>query len=227
MSELSPESPAQTTAAPVAEAQRGHRRVEVSRLANRRVNQHRARRIDLGDLAAHQVAGHVEVVDRHVQKEAARDFNVFERRRGRVAAGDAQQVRRAHLARRHHRAHAAEVGVEAAVEPDLKLDPGLLHGGQGRVNPAQVEVNRLFAEDVLPGGGGLLGDLGVGVGGRGDDDGVNRRVVEQRAIVRDGDGRAELGGLSDSRSLLRGGEVDVGHGDQGRARDAGGDVPGM
>ena len=59
-------------------------------------------------------------------------------------------------------AHALEVGVEAAVEADLQLDACLVDGRQRAVDPRQIEVDRLLAEDVLARRGGLLDRSGRG-----------------------------------------------------------------
>ena len=72
-----------------------------------------------------------------------------------IAADDVQQRGRADLAADDRLAHAGEVGIEAAVEADLQLDAGLLDRRQRLVDLGQVEGDRLFAEDVLAGLGGL------------------------------------------------------------------------
>src|SRR5918999_915976 len=64
------------------------RRVHVPGVAVRGLDPHRAARVHLHDLAARHVARHVEVVDRHVEEEAAGDAHVLERRRKRVPARD-------------------------------------------------------------------------------------------------------------------------------------------
>ena len=52
--------------------------VDVPGLADARIDQHAPGGVDLGDLAAHQEAGHVEVVDGHVEEDPARDLDVFD-----------------------------------------------------------------------------------------------------------------------------------------------------
>ena len=53
--------------------------------------------LNLDDVAG-EVAGHVEVVDGHVAEEAARDLDVLDRRRRRIAAGDHDLLELADLA---------------------------------------------------------------------------------------------------------------------------------
>ena len=153
----------------------------------------RAAREDLDDLAARHEAGHVEVVDRHVEEDPARPAHVLQRRRRRVAAGDAHEVR---LADRPvgHRARDRRVGgVEAAVEADLerrRRPPPT--AASARSTSARSSDTGFSQKIALPAARRGDDQVGVGVGRRADRDGVD--VVERSssstlAATRD----AELG----------------------------------
>lgn len=133
--------------------------------------------VDLDDVAQEE-AGHVEVVDRHVAEDAARDLDVLHRRGGGVAADDGQLLQGADAAVGHGRVDRGEGGVEAAVEAE---HDGGRHGielGAGGLDVLHVQGDRLLAQDRLAGLGGReeVGD--VQGGGRADDDGVDVRVGE-------------------------------------------------
>ena len=55
---------------------------------------------------------------------------------------------------------------------------------------------RLFAEDGLAPGKGRLGDLAVGLLRRGDDDGLDARIIDERPPVRRGAGEPEGGAIA-------------------------------
>src|SRR5262245_59035250 len=80
----------------------------------------------------------------------------------------------------------AEVGVVAPIKANLKLDASLVYSGQRLIDPLQVEVDGLLAENVLARCGGLLDDFGVGIGRRTDDDRVDLAALENLVIVRVG-----------------------------------------
>ena len=82
-----------------------------------RLDQIGADRVHRRDVA-HQVARHVEVVDRHVAEQAARDLDVGDRRRAGVARGDDHLLELADLTRPDALAQRLERGIEAAVEAD-------------------------------------------------------------------------------------------------------------
>src|SRR4029453_5913795 len=75
------------------------------------------------------------------------------------------------------------VGVEAPVEADLQLDASMRDRSERAVDPLQALVDRLLAEDSLAGRSGLLDDLGVGVGGRADRNGLDVGACDERAVV--------------------------------------------
>ena len=75
--------------------QQNGRRVDVAGLADRRIDQSRADRMDLDRLLAEQEARHVEVVDHHIAEEAARPRDVADRRRRRIARQDRHEFDRA------------------------------------------------------------------------------------------------------------------------------------
>ena len=68
---------------PLANFSMMHGRVHVARLADGRVDRDAGLGVDLLDLAADQEAGHVEIVDGHVQEHAAGDLDVGDGRRRR------------------------------------------------------------------------------------------------------------------------------------------------
>ena len=90
--------------------------------------------------------------------------DVARRRRRRVAAGDAHELRLADRAVGHRGGDRRVAGVEAAVEADLERHAGRRHRGQRAVDLGQVERDRLLAEDRLAGARGLDDQVGVRVG---------------------------------------------------------------
>ncbi len=110
--------------------------VDVADLADRRVDQHRADGgVDLDDVAAGDEAGHVEVVDRHVEEHPAGAREVADRWRQAVAAGDLDEAERRRARRRPTAvAHRLVGRVEAPVETDLQERAGLVDGGERRVD---------------------------------------------------------------------------------------------
>src|ERR1700730_4895424 len=128
-------------------------------------------------------AGHVEVVDGHVAEQAAGGGDVGGRRGRRVPAGDDELLQAADLPAGHPLAHLGEGRVEPAVEADHDGRVQALDVLPARVDPGQVEVDRLLAEHRLarPYRGGEQVD--VGSRGGGDDDGVDACVTEERPRV--------------------------------------------
>ena len=57
------------------------------------------------------------------------------------------------------------------------------HNLQAAVHPREVEVDGLLAEDRLAGARRRLDQLGMGVGGAGDDDRIHRRISKRRLGV--------------------------------------------
>ena len=104
--------------------ERDHRGVDVAGLGERRLDAQRAARVDLDDLAARHVAGHVEVVDRHVEEDPARTrartpAAAAPGRGWRCARGAASPIVPSATASRDGLVR----GVEAAVEADLERRP--------------------------------------------------------------------------------------------------------
>jgi len=131
----------------IGEAEHDYGRVDVAGGSDLRIHADSGGREDLGDLGADQEAGHVEVVDGHVEKHAAGDLDVGNGRRAGVAADDMEEMRRADLAARDGAADALEIGVEAAVEADLEFDAGLVDGGD------------LFIQSPLPTAEAIWGSI--------------------------------------------------------------------
>src|SRR3972149_3398330 len=117
-----------------------------------------------------------------------------------------------------------KTSVEAVANTSTTSRPVRLGGGG--IGARQVERDRLLAEDVLSGAGGLADQGGVGVVRGGDDDGLDRGVGQQRPVV----GRRE-GARREGRGPARRHPVDVGDGgppgagEAQRPRLAGGGAP--
>ncbi len=134
--------------------------------------------------------------------------NVTDRRRRGIAADDVHQAWLADFAARHRLADTGEVGVEAAVESDLKLHACGFDRSQGVVDLFQAESDRLLAEDMLAGFGGRDDEIGVGIGRRADQHRFDCRVVKNLSA---GDGDLRNAAMSSQR--LRGFAVHVRNGD--------------
>jgi len=181
--------------------------VDVAHFADALVDQRGAQRVDGHEFLAHEEAGQVEVVDRHVAEQAARALDVGRRRRGGVAADDGDDLEVADIAAADAPLEFGEVGVEAAVEADHQRRLVLLHHLEGLLDGADVERHRLFAHDRLAGVGGCLDLLGMEAGGRADQDGID--VLRCHDLVDAGD----LGAVFLSQCLGCGGHGvgDIGH----------------
>ena len=166
---------------------------------------------DLDDGFAHQEPRHVEVVDHHVQEQSAGPFDVGQRRRGGVAGGDLHELDGPDAAGVDLVPQAPERRVVPAVEADHQWDPAPRGRGHGSLGPGQVQVDGLLAEDGLARLGRLLDQLGVQVGGCGDEDALDGGIPQQ---LLDGGGTS-AGGLSHRRA---GSLIGVGHGHQPRPR---------
>ena len=177
----------------VCELQGNESGVYVACLADARVYQNRTDGVDLSDLAARQEARHVEVVDHHIIEDAAGNLDIGYRGRLRVAGRNLDDVDLAYLAVADHVVDCAVVVVEAAAETDLQLDACFLCCVDGSVNLLQIVIDRLLAEDVLACVSGLDDVLGMGVGGRADENCFDFRVVQDVVCV--------LGGVRDAAGL--------------------------
>ena len=179
--------------------------VEIAGIADLLVDQHRGMGADGNRFLAEQEARHVEVVDGHVAKNAAGAGDVVERRRTRIARRYGDHLDIADGAVVDRLADRGEMRIEAAVEADHQHSIGLLDHGQAFFDALDVEIDRLLAEDRLAGPGETLDEIGVGVGRRADDDGVD--VLG----LLDGIDRAHFGAIGGSqfrRRLFEG----IGHG---------------
>ena len=96
-----------------------------------------------------------------------------------------------------------ERGGEAAVEPDLQHDAGLLGRGDGAVGVGEGHRHRLLAEHVLARGGGRDDQVGVAARGGGDQHAVDVGPVEQGRRRRTASA-SELGGQALARRSRRG-----------------------
>ena len=118
-------------------------------------------------------------MDHHVHEDAAGYRRVLRRRGLRITGTDAHVLDLADLARSHSVPHGPVVVVVAAVEAHL-IDELLGGGGQGGLHlfdPRDALIDGLLAEDVLPGGDGLQGKLGVEVGGGADEHCVDPLIL--------------------------------------------------
>ena len=206
----------------VGEPQRDDAGVHIAGLADLGVDQARADGADFGDLAAGQVADHVEIVDRHVDEDAAGHLDVGQRRSLRVARRDLDDLHVADAAALDDLVHVLEVAVKAAVEANLILHARALDLVEHDLDLVQIVVDRLFAEDVLAGARRLDGDRRVRIRRRADEHGLDVRVFEDLVVVVVPVGHVEL-----LRQLLGRRGVDVGNGDQLRVRHAVDEVVGV
>ena len=108
--------------------------VDVAGGADGGVDQDRALGEDLDDRRSDDEAGHVEVVDRHVDEDAAAVVDVPGRRERRVAAGDAGQLHLADLAGLNRALHGPMPGIESTVEADHERHPGAIDRGQRAID---------------------------------------------------------------------------------------------
>ena len=158
-------------------------RVAVPRLADGRVHQHRRHRRDFRHFLAQQEPGHVEVMDRHVPENPARPFDIVDRRRAGVAAGDRHHLDGSNAALVDLAPDGGEMRVEAAVEADHQHPLLRADDLQALLDARQRQVDGLLAEHRLPGLHELLDQVGMSVGRRADHhrvdvlrcrDGINR-----------------------------------------------------
>jgi hypothetical protein len=122
-------------------------------------------------------------VDRHVDEQAPEPVRTAAVRVAAVAMRDAQQLDRPDVPGLDVPLGGHPVGIEAAVEPDLQAEPSRLHRPGGAGAAVGVQGQRLLAEHVPPGRGGLLDHPGVGGRRGGDHHGADGRVAE-RLLVR-------------------------------------------
>ena len=114
----------------IGEAKVDHRVVDFSERGELVAGEQRAFGGDLFDLAGHQPAGQVEIVDAHIdhQTAAVGGVGVVERWAGWIAADALVRHWSAYLARVDRLVCVAVARIEAAHEPDLQQDPGAFDG---------------------------------------------------------------------------------------------------
>ena len=106
--------------------------------------------IQLLNVAVREEARHIKIVNRHIEENAARHFNICGIRRFGVAGRDFQNMRLADFARIVCLADSGEIVVKAAVEADLEFHLGMLcERICYRLNFCDRMVNGLFTEYVL------------------------------------------------------------------------------
>src|SRR5690606_30876210 len=162
----------------------GHDRgVDVADGADRVADERRAEREELDRLLPHQPADTVEVVDDHVAEEAAGAREIVGRGRLRIAHRVVDHLDAADAAGLDVLPGGLIATIEVPLKADLHANAGPLDGGDGLVGGGEIEGDRLLGEDVLAGRGGGDDAGRVGVGGRGDHDGIDIGVVEGGAGI--------------------------------------------
>ena len=121
-------------------------------------------------------------MDHHVAEQAARDAHIGERRRARIAARDAEQLDPADTSVAQLVFEARKVGIEAPVEAYHQRHAAFGDDRKGCFGAPPVEVERLLAEHGLTGARRRLYEVGMGVGGAGDDDGLDCRIGKHRGF---------------------------------------------
>ena len=158
------------------------------------INHDAAGRIDLFHFVSDEEASHIEVVNGHVDEDAAGDADVAERRGRGVAADDVHQIGAPISPLATDLADASEVGIEAAVESDLQFDSGGFYRCQGAVDLVKAVSDGLLAEDMLAGFGGLHDEIGMSLGGGADEHGLDGGVGDYLRAGFGDSGNAAVGG---------------------------------
>lgn len=197
------------------ETEGGDGGVDVSCVGNRRVDERATGGIDVGDFILKEEAGHVEVMDRHIEEDSAGGLDVVDRGWLVVVTGDAEQMRLAVRARRKRIEECTKVGIEATIETDLECYLVAVDGGEGGIDAGEVVVDRLFAKDVFAGGGGIGNERRVRVGGRGNQHRMYVVAFKEVVVIGGGDRRIDLVGESCGAGTVR-----IGDGYDAGGRDA-------
>ena len=184
----------------VCELEGNERGINVAGLTDARIDQNGTNCIYLGNFAACEEAGHIEVVDHHIVEDTAGNLNIGYRRRLRIAGGNLDDVDLADLAVTNHVVNCAVVVVEAAAETDLQLNAGFPGCVDGSVNLLQIIIDRLLAEDVLACVSSLDDVLGMGVGRGANQNCIDLGIVQNVVCVLGGVRNAA--GLGKSLGLL-------------------------
>jgi len=172
-------------------------RIAIPRHANRGVHQNGGHGGHLGHLFAQQEPRHIKVVDRHIAKDAARTFDVIDRRGAGIARGDGDHLDLAKGAFGDLGLDGHEMGVKAAVEADHQHGFAIAHHFQAGFDAVHRQIDGFFAEDRFACPGELLDQVGMGVGGGADHHGVDilggqdrvNRADIAAVMLRDGLGR--------------------------------------
>ena len=109
----------------------------------------------------------------HVEKQAARNLDVFGRRWSRVSASDAYDFGSANGPTIDQLFCSTKTRIETTVEPNLKLHACILHRRQRLIDLLQGRIDRLFAKDCLSRPHTLFDEVYMGRGRGGDEDGVD------------------------------------------------------
>ena len=165
--------------------------IDITGLPDRGINPNAAEGVDRLDLATGHIASHVEIVDRHVVEDAARDLDVGDRRRGRITAGDIDDLDITDRAIGDGIRNRLVGRIEPAIKADVQRHAGSLDRSKRTVDFGDIEADRLFAKDRPTSFGRRDHDLDVGVGGGADRNCVG--VDRQCGLEVGGDGNAEFG----------------------------------
>ncbi|MPL79716.1 hypothetical protein SDC9_25600 [bioreactor metagenome] len=140
----------------------GHR-VEITAARHQLgVDEPRAGGADFGHLLAKEEAGHVEIVDRHVAEDPARDLDIGGGCQARIARGDDDLFERADPARLDCGAHGSVPVVEAAHEAKHDRHRRTCNFCCTSVDARQRKVDRLLAQRGFSGSDGLFQKIGMG-----------------------------------------------------------------
>ena len=113
------------------------------------------------------------------------------------------------------RLQAAKFGSKRRLKPIISGVPAFSTTAEAGLDARRSKIDRLLAEHRLAGAGAALDEVGMGVGGRADQDGVDVRSLDDLVERRDlGAGRRG--------ERLRRGRVRVGDRDEPRIRVSGG-----
>ena len=186
-----------------------HRRIDVADLRDAGIDQAAAGGEQLNRFLAEQPTHHIEVVDHHVAEQTAAGLQVFERRKSRIPAGDADGFNPPDVAPVDSRAQGGKAGIEAPVKADGEGDAGFADHVEACFDPPDVQIERFLAEDGLACPRRGLDQVGVGIGRAGDDDRLDLRVGKR--LLGRGDPRADPVRQRGCRNL-----VDVDYGGQRR-----------
>ena len=154
----------------VLELQGDDRGVDIVILGIAGIGQDCACRGNFRDIAAGQVADHIEVVDHHVSEDTAGNCYIGHGRACGIAGADFDDIGLAQLAGSDYIADCLVASVETADKTDLQLDTSLGNLCQSLVDLGNFCVDGLLAEDVFACPCGTNHELSVFIGGGADKD---------------------------------------------------------